>query len=266
MSDQPPARQSHRRMATTVNRGLAWIGVASSLIAVLDLLALLLILNTWIDETEYGMVSLAGWLYPILDQATDLGLSAAVVQRDDHDDAKLSTVFWINSITAGLMFIVLLAIAPPIMEALYGHAVIGWLLVAYGSKLLWQNIYFLPVALMKRELRFKELSIIRIIANFAEFLGKIGFAWAGFGIWCFVLGPLCRVLVTGIGAQICHPWRPKLIFRFREAREYVTFGLQSSGSQILYHFYTNIHLPIVGAFFGVTATGYYRLASEIVLE
>jgi len=253
-------------MATTVNRGLAWIGVASSLIAVLDLLALLLILNTWIDETEYGMVSLAGWLYPILDQATDLGLSAAVVQRDDHDDAKLSTVFWINSITAGLMFIVLLAIAPPIMEALYGHAVIGWLLVAYGSKLLWQNIYFLPVALMKRELRFKELSIIRIIANFAEFLGKIGFAWAGFGIWCFVLGPLCRVLVTGIGAQICHPWRPKLIFRFREAREYVTFGLQSSGSQILYHFYTNIHLPIVGAFFGVTATGYYRLASEIVLE
>jgi PST family polysaccharide transporter len=119
---------------------------------------------------------------------------------------------------------------------------------------------------MKRELRFKELSIVRIIANVAEFVGKVGFAWAGFGLWCFVLGPLCRVLVTGIGAQLYHPWRPKLIFRFREAREYVTFGLQSSGSQILFHFYTNVHLPIVGYFFGVTATGYYRIASEIVLE
>jgi O-antigen/teichoic acid export membrane protein len=253
-------------MATTVNRGLAWIGVASSLVAILDLAALLIILNLWIDETEYGLVSLAGWLYPILDQATDLGLSAAVVQRDDHDEAKISTVFWINLITAGALFLVLLAIAPPIMNAIYGHAVIGWLLVVYGTKLLWQNVYFIPVALLKRELRFKELSIVRIFANIAEFLGKIGFAWAGFGIWCFILGPLCRVLVTGIGAQLYHPWRPKLIFRFRETLPYVTFGLQSSGSQILYHFYTNIHLPIVGYFFGVTATGYYRLASEIVLE
>ncbi len=266
MPDQPPVRDSQKRMAKNVNRGLAWIGVASSLVAILDLAALLIILNTWIDETEYGIVSLAGWIYPILDQATDLGLSAAVVQRDDHDEAKLSTVFWINLISAAFLFSVLLAFAPPLMEWAYGHAIIGWLLVAYGSKLLWQNVYFMPVALMKRELRFKELSIIRIFANVAEFVGKVGFAWAGFGIWCFILGPLCRVLVTGIGAQICHPWRPKLIFRFREARSYVTFGLQSSGSQILYHFYTNIHLPIVGAFFGVTATGYYRLASEIVLE
>lgn len=263
---EPPVRDSHKRMASSLNRGLAWIGVASSLVAILDLVALLIILNNWVDEKEYGIVALAGWIYPILDQATDLGLSAAVVQRDDHDDAKISTVFWINLMTAGSLFVVLLAFAPPLMSAIYGYEVIGWLLVAYGTKLLWQNLYFIPVSMMRRELRFKELSIIRIFANVAEFAGKVGFAWAGFGIWCFILGPLCRVLVTGVGAQICHPWRPKLIFRFQEAREYVTFGLQSSGSQILYHFYTNIHLPIVGAFFGVTAAGYYRLASEIVLE
>jgi O-antigen/teichoic acid export membrane protein len=253
-------------MATSVHRGIAWIGVASSLVGVLDLLAILIILNNWVDAKDYGIATLAVWIYPILDQATDLGLSAAVIQREDHDEVKISTVFWINLITAGALFVILLAFAPIVTTRLYGLPVIGWMLVAYGSKLLWQNIYFIPVALMKRELRFKELSIIRILANCAEFLGKIGFAWAGFGIWCFVLGPLCRVLVTGIGAQICHPWRPRFVFRFREAREYVTFGLQTSGSQILFHFYTNVHFPIVGYYFGETAAGYYRLASEIVLE
>jgi O-antigen/teichoic acid export membrane protein len=93
MSEEPPVRDSHKRMAKNVSRGLAWIGVASSLVAILDLVALLIILNTWVDKDEYGIVSLAGWIYPILDQATDLGLSAAVVQRDDHDEAKISTVF-----------------------------------------------------------------------------------------------------------------------------------------------------------------------------
>jgi O-antigen/teichoic acid export membrane protein len=265
MTGEPPLRPSEKRMAANVNRGLAWVGVASSLVGVYDFLALLIILNNWVSPDDYGIATLAVWIYPILDQATDLGLSAAVIQRDDHDRDKISTVFWINLTIAVLLFAALSAIAP-LVGAAYGHAIIGYMMIAYGSKLVWQNVYFIPAALMKRELRFKELSIIRVLANTAEFAGKVGFAWAGFGIWCFVLGPLCRVLVTGIGCQICHPWRPRFVLRVRAAREYIRFGLKSSGSQILFYFYTNVDYPIVGAFFGPTALGLYRAAYEIVLE
>jgi len=265
MSEQPRSSDSHERMAENVNRGLAWVGVASSLVGVYDFVALLIILNHWVSPGDYGIATLAVWIYPILDQATDLGLSAAVIQRDDHDPDKISTVFWINLTIAAALFIALAAIAPLVGLA-YGHSIIGYMMIAYGTKLVWQNIYFIPAALMKRELRFKELSIIRILANTAEFAGKIGFAWAGLGIWCFVLGPLCRVLVTGVGCQICHPWRPRLVLRLRDARDYIRFGLKSSGSQILFYFYTNVDYPIVGAFFGSTALGIYRAAYEIVLE
>lgn len=265
MSEQPAVRPSQRKIATNVNRGLAWVGVASSLVGLFDIVALLIILNTWVSPDEYGIATLAVWIYPILDQATDLGLSAAVIQRDDHDPDKISTVFWIN-LSIALALFGALALIAPLVGAAYGHAIIGYMMIAYGSKLVWQNVYFIPSALMKRELRFKELSIIRILANTAEFLGKVGFAWAGFGIWCFVLGPLCRVLVTGIGCQICHPWRPRLVMRLGDAREYIRFGLKTSGSQILFYFYTNVDYPIVGAFFGPTALGIYRAAYEIVLE
>ena len=258
-------RPSHKRIATNVNRGLAWIGVASSLVGILDIAAILIILNNWVSQAEYGIATLVVWMFPLLDQATDMGLSAAVIQRDDHDDAKISTVFWINFMTALGMFAILAGVAP-LVAHVYGHAIIGWMLLAYGAKLLMQNVYFIPLALMRRELRFKELSIIRIAANIAEFLAKVGFAWAGFGIWCFVFGPLARTLVSAIGAQIRHPWWPKLILRFRDAKAYVTFGLKSSGSQILFHFYTNIDYPIVGYFFGPSALGAYRLAYEVVLE
>jgi len=255
-----------QRMSTHVNRGLAWIGIASSLVGVLDLLAILVILNTWISAEEYGIATMCIWIFPILDQATDLGLSAAVIQRDDHSESKISTVFWINLGTAAVLFLILVLLAPVVAEHVYGHTIIGWMLIVYGTKLLFQNVYFIPIALMKRELRFKELSVIRIIANLAEFIGKVGFAWAGFGIWCFVLGPMCRVLVTAIGAQIRHPWKPRFMLRFGEAKEYVTFGLKSSGSQILFYFYTNIDYPIVGYYFGPVALGIYRLAYEVVLE
>jgi O-antigen/teichoic acid export membrane protein len=189
-----------------------------------------------------------------------------VIQRDDHDDAKISTVFWINVMVAGAIFAVLVVVAPFVAREFYGHAIVGYMLIAYGAKLLWQNVYLIPNALMKRELRFKELSVIRISANFAEFAGKIGFAAAGFGIWCFVLAPLCRVAVTGVGTQLRRPWRPKLVLRIRDARDYLRFGLKTSASQIMFHFYTNVDYPIVGYYFGDVALGIYRIAYEVVLE
>lgn len=249
---------------TNVSRSLAWVGTASSLVGILDFLAIVIILGFWIDTTEYGVATQAVWLFPILDQATDLGLSAAVIQRDNHDEETISTVFWINLASASLLFGALVLIAPLLLTG--ANAVAASLLILYGTKLLWQNVYFIPAALLKKELRFKELSVIRILANLAEFAGKIGFAAAGFGIWCFVLGPLCRVLVTGIGCQICHPWRPRLVLRLRKAWDYAAFGAKTAGSQILFYFYTNIDYPIVGFYFGNSNLGIYRVAYEIVLE
>jgi O-antigen/teichoic acid export membrane protein len=153
----------------------------------------------------------------------------------------------------------------PLVGALTGEPLVAWLLLAYGGKLLWQNVYFIPYSLMKRELRFKELSVLRIIANLAEFAAKIGLAWAGFGPWVFVLGPLCRVLVTGVGIQLLHPWRPALVFRWGEAREWIAFGFRSSGSKILFHLYSNLDYYVVRSFFGTAALGVYRTAKDFVL-
>jgi O-antigen/teichoic acid export membrane protein len=250
---------------TKVGRGLAWIGAASSLVGVLDFVAILLMLGLWIPSEQYGIATKAVWLFPILDMATDLGLSGAVIQKDSTDPDKISSVFWMNLIMAALLFGGLVA-AAPLFVAFSGHAVVGAMLVVYGTKLLWQNVYFIPMALMRRELRFKELSVIRILANLAEFVGKVGFAWAGFGVWAFVFGPLCRVLVTGIGCQLRNPWRPRLVLKLRDVRDYASFGLKSSGSQILYYFYTNVDYPVVGFFFGDHALGLYRMAYEVALE
>jgi len=247
-----------------IRRGLAWFGAASSLVGLLDIIAILIILNHWVSREDYGIATLVAWMFPVLDQITDLGLSAAVIQRDDHEPDTISTVFWINLAMALAMFGLLVGLAP-IISHVYGHAIIASLLVAYGTKLLMQNVYFIPLAMLKRELRYKEISIIRLVSNIGEFVAKVGFAAAGFGIWCFVLGPLVRTAIAAIGAQLCHPWWPRRVLK-REAWPYVKFGLRASGSQILFHFYTNVDYPIVGYFFGPAALGAYRLAYDIVLE
>ncbi len=248
-----------------ISRGLAWIGLASTLVGMLDLAAQVIILHLFISAEDYGIAALAVTLFPLLDQATDMGLSSAVIQRDDHSPEKIATVFWLNVLMSAVLFAAL-AIGAPIYARWQGYPVVGSMLIVYGGKLVFQNVYFIPSAMMKRELRFKELSVIRIIANVAEFMGKVGFAAAGWKIWCFVLGGLLRVLITGVGVQICHPWRPGLHFRPREAWAYARFGLSTSASQILYYMYTNADYPVVSKLFGAAALGLYRASYELVLE
>lgn len=249
-----------------VNRGIAWIGTASSAVAVLDIVAWVLILRYWISPTELGIAQLAIAIFPVLDLATDAGITAAVIQRDDHTEERVSTIFYLNAFLSVVAAAVVAFGVGPLLAWIYAQPVLVGLLAAYAAKLLWQNVYLIPSAMMQRELRFRELSIVRMFANLAEFGGKVGFAAAGFGVWCFVLGPLCRVFVTGLGVQICNPWRPRLVFRMRSALDWFLFGIKASGHKIVFHLYTNVDYFVVGYFFGVTANGFYATATKLVLE
>lgn len=251
---------------TDVNRGVAWFALTASWVSLLDVVANVLILALWISPAQYGIAALAITLFPVLDLAADLGLSAAVIQRDDHTEAKISTVFWLNVVMSLALFVAIAFGVGPALAAFHGEPVVGLLLTAYGVKLIWQNVYQIPKALMRRELRFKEVAAVRAAANVLEFGGKVGFAAGGAGIRCFVLGPLCREVGWGLGIQLCHRWRPRLVFRPREAASWAWFGIKTSASQMLFHIYTNVDYQIVGHYFGAEANGFYRLAYDIVLE
>jgi O-antigen/teichoic acid export membrane protein len=235
-----------------VHRSLAWVSLASSMVGILDILAFALIVAFWVPKEQVGVGFIVISLFPILDIATDLGMAAAAIQRDDHSRSRLSTVFWLNVGMSLLVFTLLTVGLGPLLVYIHGQPVITGLLALYGVKVIWQNVYFLPYALMKKELRFKELSVIRILANFAEFAGKIGFAAAGFGVWCFVAGPLCRVFVTGI--------------KFREGWDWAKFGLKTSAHKILFRLYSMADKQIVGAYFGAEALAVYGTAYLVVIE
>lgn len=248
-----------------VNRALVWVGAAQTAVSLLDMVSVLLILRLWMSVTEYGLAMIAYTLFPALDIIGDLGVTSAIVQRDERDQERLSTLFWFNLLVAGGVFLILCGVGP-LLAWIHGEAVVAWMLIVYGGKLMFQNLYSIPGALMRRDLRFGELSAIRVLANFAEAVAKVALAWAGMHLWCFVLAALCRVLVTAIGIQWCNPWWPRLTWRPREAAGALAFGVRASASQILYYTYSNLDYQVVGYFFGKAQLGLYTAAFNLVLE
>jgi O-antigen/teichoic acid export membrane protein len=177
----------------------------------------------------------------------------------------VSTVFWFNVLVSSALFLLLLVIGP-----LYGYLlrepVVGWLLVAYGGKLVFQNVYAIPFALLRKELRFGDIAKARIAAHTAESIARIVFAALGLTVWCWTLAALTRAFVFRVIMQIRHPFVPRLVFRPREVLDYAKFGLRTAASQILFRLYTSVDQPVIHYAFGEHAAGIYYLALYIVLE
>lgn len=248
-----------------LNRSLAWVSAAAAAVGVLDILAILLLLKFWVTPEEYGLATTVVTLFVSIEVVAELGMISAVIHRDDHTPERISTIFWLNTMLATAMYGVVY-LAAPFMARLHGHEIIEDLFKVCGLSLLLRAIYAMPQALLKKQLRFKEWSLIRITANLVDFGIRIYAGLSGWGVWCFIVGALARNVVYAVATPVVAGWRPRFAFNIRQSMNYIKFGARASAGHILFHFYTNIDYQIVNIYFGAAALGAYRAAYELVLE
>jgi O-antigen/teichoic acid export membrane protein len=253
------------RLSTRINRGVAWAAVAQAVIAIADLVSQVLVVALFVSSDDLGLAAGAMAFYTLLDTAADFGVTSALIQRDDHTPEAVSTVFWFNLLVASGLFGLLLVLGP-LYGRFQGKPILGWLLIGYGGKLVFQNVYAIPFAMLRRELRYAEIAKARIAAHLCESVARIAFAALGYTVWCWTLAALTRGLVFGVIMQWRHRFVPRLVFQPREVMPYVRFGLRTAASQILYQLYTNLDYAVVLHVFGERANGIYTLAYFVVLE
>ena len=238
---------------------LAWVGAASSAVAILDLLAIVLILKFWLGKDVYGVATVVITLFWSLQLAAELGVSAAVIQRDGHTQEQLSTLFWMN-VLFGTVIYAAVWVLSPYFAALHGETIVEDLCKVFGLTLLIRAGYAMHHAQLRKQLRFRELSIVRIIGNILEFTFKVGSAAMGFGVWCFLVGSMARSLTLFIGLPLLSKWKPSMVFKPKQCWEDIKFGARSAGGEIIYQLYSNLDYQVISVFFGKEATGIYRLA------
>jgi O-antigen/teichoic acid export membrane protein len=264
-------RTADHEIQASLRRGTAWVGVASGLGGVLDLISTLACLWLWVSKEELGIATMAAALFPVLDRIAFLGLGSAAVRRAGADIRELSSIWWLSFASSVALLLVALAVAPAI-GAGFGHPIVGALVCAYCAKLVVQNAQLIPEALLRHELAFDTLSKLKIGAYLADTTMKLSFAYMGahghpdLRIWCFVVGPIAAMLVMSIGTQLARPWRPVLAFDRRAAASAAKFGIHLSLADLLYFAYTSADYVVIGSVFGAAALGAYRLAYELVLD
>ncbi|PJF36729.1 MAG: hypothetical protein CUN49_03905 [Candidatus Thermofonsia Clade 1 bacterium] len=222
-------------------------------------LATTIILARLLTTAEFGIVGFALTVMSFLDAVRDLGLELALIQRRSEIEEAAHTAFWMNIASNGAMWLVACLIAPLVAQ-FFNEPLVVIILPILSFSFVISSFGGTHDALIKRELKFG----LRFVPSLGESLLKsvvaIQLALMGLGVWALVLGQLAGRLAFTLLAWRVLPWRPKLRFQPRIARQLFNYGYKASLDSFLSALQANIDYVFIGRLLGDAALGVYTVA------
>lgn len=198
-----PRRGLTRRTVT----GLLWAAWGKTAHAVLQL-GILAVMARLLAPTDFGVVSAALVVIGLSGIFSQLGLGPALVQRPELEDRHTDSAF-LASIAFGLALGGLVWLIAPLAAAFFRIADVEPVLRALAAVFPLQGVNVVAESLAKRELRFRWLANVDVIAYGLGY-GLVGIALAayGLGVWSLVWGEIAKTVLRD--ALLLADRRPRL--------------------------------------------------------
>lgn len=241
--------------------GVFWNGSSQFLTQGFQLIVLMILARLLTPE-DFGIVGLATLFTGLVGVANELGLSAAIIQRKDIDDAHLSTSFWAN-IIMGLTLFTIFFFASPLIADFFKEKTLRPILIVSSAGLVIGSFGIIHKALLEKGLDFKRASIVDICAAFISGTVSILLAINDFGVWSIVFGSIASSIVSVIVLWKMNKWRPSFKFSFRHFRDLFRFGGNVMGSKFVGYIAMRVDYLVVGKLLGTAPLGYYSLARNL---
>jgi O-antigen/teichoic acid export membrane protein len=224
--------------------------------------AITIIVARLLSPEDYGFMEMATILTGYVGLFSELGLGAAIIQREEIKDEELSSLFWFMIFWGFVLALICIMLAYPTVSIFHEKRILR---VAQSVSLLYIIGAFLivPLNILHRELRFKTVGFIDSISVVVSCIAMVIIAKRGGGVWTLIGGHIIRQFVGVILIYSVISWKPKLHFAFSEIKSYAKFGLTVAGSNSLNYIYTKSDRFFGGMALGSNSLGYYSLALQL---
>jgi lipopolysaccharide exporter len=183
------------------------------------------------------------------------GYGSALVQRKTVERAHVEAALFASLLTGLVLSVISAAIGEWLAAPVIG-ATSAELMVVMSPVFLFAGLGAVSRGLLWRELDFRRVSVIEVVALTITAAVGIALAVAGLDAKAIVLAALAGAAATSLLLVVAAPpplprWRPQ------ELREILTFGLPASGAGLTYVAITNSTLAIVAVRLSATQAGLF---------
>jgi O-antigen/teichoic acid export membrane protein len=254
-SVEPPDKTANESLAQSAFHALAWRYSGAIVQAGLQF-AVGVTLARLLTPEAFGVVGMALIAIGFAKLVGDLGFGAAIIQYPDLTTRHVRAAFTGSVLAGTLLFLLLWFLAPPVSRLFNQGALLTPMLRVIGLSLIVSGMGVVSVALLRRELQFRLLTVIEVI-SYAVGFGVVGVSMAvlGYGAWSLIAAnivqPLCLLaLAVPLGNQSIWP-----SLGVREYRDLCRVASAEMLNNVVNFTAENLHFFVTGKWLGAAALG-----------
>jgi PST family polysaccharide transporter len=245
-----------------VASGLAWTLIGTWGRQAIDLVVFMILARLLVPE-DFGLVALALVFIQFAQLIVDQGMGDALVQRREVTPIQVDTAFWVAVATGTLLTVALFLLSGPIAGGLDAPG-LGPILQALSPLFLVAALTTIQIALLRRALAFRSLSLRALVASAGGGVVGVALALGGAGVWALVAQQLASTLLSVLTLWWVTPWRPSLHASRAEFGGLFRFGIHIVGGDVITYLSRNVDRFLVGAVLGPALLGFYVVGYRIL--
>jgi O-antigen/teichoic acid export membrane protein len=221
------------------------------------------VLAAILGPEDFGLVAMGLAFVALIQVVLEQGISTAIVQRERLEDRYVDAAFWLNLAWCVLLAAVSVGLAGWWASANDAPELRDVIVALSGLLLIW-GLMIVPMSLLQRDSRFKELAAAWNVAALVGGVVAVVLAVGGAGVWAFVAQQLVMDGVAVVVMVATLRWRPRFRFSLSHARELLGFSSSVFVANLGGFVNRRADTLLMGLFFGPLAVGLYRIADRIV--
>ncbi|WP_324649587.1 lipopolysaccharide biosynthesis protein [Georgenia sp. H159] len=242
---------------------MSWTLLSNWLSAALQI-GTTMVLARLLTPEDFGLMAMALTLTVLVTQFRQLGLSQAVVQRENLRWSEVNALFWINA-AAGVALAAIVAAAGFPLAAFYGEPAIIPICAALGAGFIVSGLSVQHGALLNRAMQFRRISLRNVTAGALSSVAAVAAAFLGMGVWSLVVQSVSTVVLATALNWWAVPWRPSRPRGLRAALPLVAFGAHVSVANLFHTLSRQGDNIIIGRALDAGALGLYSRAYGLLM-
>tara|TARA_R110002033_G_scaffold98637_1_gene146974 strand:- start:8362 stop:9636 length:1275 start_codon:yes stop_codon:yes gene_type:complete len=246
--------------------GLKWTSFATICIAITAILKIS-ILARLLEKSDFGLMALVTFVMGFMNLFSDMGLSTAILHKQHISKKAYASLYWFNIALCVILYALLLLVTP-IISTFYNEPELNDLIPLLGLNLIISGIGIQFKTIETKNLVFKGISIIDIIAAIISLIVAIWLAVNDYGVLSLVYSALIQYFISNLLFLIIGIRKYGLLFHFKldETIPFLKIGIYQVGGQIANYFNRDLDILLIGKFFSTEILGGYSLAKQLVFR
>ena len=251
------------RLGQRAARG-ALVTLTAQALKILVQLASVVVLARLLAPHDYGLVAMVLALIGVGEIFRDFGLSSAAIQAQTFSTAQRATLFWING-AIGLALALIVVLVAPLIATFYGEPQLENIARALAPVFVANGFATQYRASLVRDLRFRALAVADISSAALGLGTAIVAAMLGLGFGALILQQLAQAVCLLVVLAAAARWLPGIPRRGTPVRQFLGFGGNLVGSQLVGYLANNIDTVVIGYRFGAGPLGIYSRAFQLLM-